>query len=280
MRYSNLIGTLPHPILCSSDVESSYADGTFRFDMQVDRDKRPHQLKVEYEIRHPSIQNLIENDSASVALAIRCQQTYFYEVLEIPKGTCEQSLTFQDRDVMGHVHFNLIVIATKAIPDFRPEGLIGGYEGLSFNIRQGDVLAISDEIDEYYALPPMKLGENIFLLELQPELDPEVFNLDLQEDKIKIGVGSELNDLLQRNMETRFGKAANIGTVYFPALIETLYQVREESHDGKMWYETLSAAANRVGVETLKNVDDWQPLELAQKLLRNSHVRLLEMEVR
>ncbi len=276
MRYSNLIGSLPHPVLFASDGENSYADNEFVFRMLVDRDKRPHQLQIEYDMDHLGIQALIDADNASVALAIHCQNTYYYKVIEIPKGSLTQSLTFPDCDVMGHVYFNLLVMATRDIPNFKPAGLREGFDGLSFNIRKGDVLAISNELDEYYALPPMRIDESIFLLELQPELDPESFIVDLQGDKIKVGVGSGLNDLVQRNMETKGGRVANIGTVYFPALIEALYQIREEVQESSAWFEALNAAANRVGVESLENSGEWNPLTLAQQLLKNSHAKLLK----
>lgn len=266
-------GQFPLPILRPMGSDSNYVNSDFIFSLEVNQKSTPHSLVIEFEIKHDNIEQLVNTNKATVSLAMHCDSTYLYDVIDLA-NTKHQILTIDEQSVFGNVYFTLIVKAKNAITKFRPLNLEDGFDGLEFNIIKGDILAISEEHQYYYSLPPLPLGADIFELEEQPELDALCFEIDLTGTKIKICVGTELNELVQKNMNTMSGRVNNISTIYFPALIEVLYQMKEENFGaGYVWYEAVATAMSSVGA----TVEDgnWEPLIVAQQILRYPYEHLL-----
>jgi len=132
------------------------------------------------------------------------------------------------------------------------------------------------EVVEFYGLPPMPVGDSIFELVLQENLESNEFTVDLSEAMIQVCVGTCINELIQKNMNTAIGRLKNISSIYFPVLVDVLYQIREDqSHQGKAWYEAIGSAMSSIGQEI--DSKSWEPLSVAQHLLKTPYVNLFEM---
>jgi len=273
LRFNNLKGQYPLPILRPAEYDNNYVYSDFSFSLEVNQENTPHSLTVDFEIKHDDIDRLVREKKATVSLAIHCEPTYLYDVIDL-SNTAHQTVIFDEQRVFGSVYFTLIVKALRVISDFRPKHLEPGFEGLSFNVKKGDILAISEEYQHYYSLPSLQLGADIFELEEEPELADMEFEVELTESKIKIGVGTKLNALVQKNMNTEAGRVNNISSIYFPALVEVLYLMQSEKYDtGYAWYEAVSTAMQSVGAPVEEN--NWEPLAVAQRLLRFPYESLL-----
>ena len=273
MRFNNQKGQFPLPILRPAESDSNYVNSDFIFSLEVNQETSPHSLVVDFDIIHDGIKKLVSENKATVSLAIHCDSTYFYDVIDLA-NTAQQIVTFDEQIVFGSVYFTLIIKAKKEIVDFRPRHLEAGFDGLAFNVSKGDMLAISNEYKHYYKLPPLQLGADIFELEEEPELGVLCFDVELTESKIKIGVGTKLNELVQKNMNTTAGRVNNISSIYFPALVEVLYRMQSEKFSvGYAWYEAIASAMNSVGITVEEN--NWEPLSVAQRLLRYPYEPLL-----
>lgn len=273
MRFNNLKGQYPLPILRPTEFDSNYIDSDFLFSLEVIQENTPHSLAVDFEIKHDDISRLVREKKATVSLTIHCDPTYLYDVIDLA-NTAHQSVNFDEQLVFGSVYFTLIIKATRAITGFSPKLLEPGFDGLAFNVRKGDILAISEEHQHYYSLPPLQLGADIFELEEEPEQAELGFEVELTDSKIKIGVGTKLNELVQKNMNTMPGRINNISSIYFPALVEVLYRIQsEEFNTGYAWYEAIATAMKSVGVPVGEK--NWEPLTVAQRLLRYPYESLL-----
>ena len=272
MRFNTQVGDFPLPILREPGSNGNYIDSEFTFGMEVNSNSSPHKVDLKFSIDHPEIGELIKKGFANPSLAIHCESTYFYEMIDLA-DKYEQSVNFDESSVFGTVYFTLIIKATKGISSFKPTRLEEGFEGLSFDVRKGDILAISDEYHHHYHLPPMPMGADIFELVEEPELDPLSFLVDLDDQKIIIGAGKQLNALVQKNMSTTLGKTNNICSIYLPALVEVLYRMQSEDFGGRMWFEAISSALNGIGVSSEEK--NWEPLTVAQKLLKYPYGELL-----
>jgi len=274
MRFNNIQTSLPGPILRSAEHNRTYTSGYFTASIELNSSVNPHTITVEYELHQNAIKKLLKKQAAALALVITCGDTYFYE--HIPLSILEeQTVTLNEAAFLGRVYCTLIIKAVKPIKNFKPSGLIAGFDGMRFNIRAGDVLAVSDEICEDYQLAPVTIGSKIFELNELPALEPHAFNIALGENKIAIGAGVEINELIQLNMDTQEGKQKNLSAIYFPALIEVLYQIKDKpkAHGGKVWYESIAKAMTSQGHDITSA--GWQPLEVAQDLLMSPYVELL-----
>ena len=275
MRFNTPRNEYPLPILRPDGHDSNYVKSDLIFDMDIESDTSPNKIVLEQEIKQPDVRELITSKKATVSLAVHCDETYFYDLIDLSDKK-KQAVNFTESNVFGNVYFTLIVKAIKDFSGFKPKNLEAGFDGLSFDVRKGDILAISDEFHHVYQLPPVYLGESIFELVEEPELDDLEFEVDPSEEKIKIGVGVELNKLLQKNMGTANGRINNICTIYLPVLIEVLYRVKNEQFEGRAWYESAKAALNGIGMD----IEDEQlePIQAAQKLLRHPYQSLLGRE--
>ena len=275
MRFNNIQTSLPGPILRSAEHNRIYTTGDFTASIEVNSSVNPHQINVKYKLNQDKIKKLLENKQVGLALAVNCPDTYFYEHIALSTKE-EQTITIDETVFMGTVYFTLIMKAIKLIPKFEPDGLRPGFSGMEFNIQVGEMLAVSDEVVAHYMLPPSPpIGKSIFDLNQLDELKPNEFNISLTENKIAIGAGVKINTLIQQNMTTEEGKCKNLSAIYFPALIEVLYQVKTEKsdHDGKVWYEAIGKAMTGLGYDI--TTDGWQPLEVAQELLKSPYAELL-----
>lgn len=272
MRFNHRIGLLPQPVLRPNDHESSYEGCNFSAEISIDATELPHKINIEHLIEQPDIVDLIKKGKAEVALAVHCDATYYYEMIDIALRK-KQEITFSENRVFGKVYFCIIVRAVKDISVFSPSKLRPAFSGLTFEIGKGDILAASAEFEENYGLPPMPVGDSIFELVLQENLEPKEFTVDISEAKIQICVGTYLNNLIQQNMNTTVGRLQNISSIYFPVLVDVMYQVQDDqSHKGKAWYEAIGSAMSSIGEDIESS--SWEPLSAVQKLLRTPYVDL------
>ena len=275
MRFNNEKGEYPLPILRPREYQSDYENSDFKFDLTVKTDQDPHSLSIEFYIGHEGIRKLVYEGKASLSLAIHCEATYLYQMIDLGADS-PQSITYDQQKFFGDVFFTLVVKAVTEFNDFSPSGLVKSLSGLGFSVCKGDFIAISQEIKFFFGLPPLKLGADIFILEESPDLEDYAFEVGTSNSKIEIYVGSKLNELIQSNMSTEPGRVRNISSVYFPALIEVLYQMKNgEDFSGMAWHEAIAEAMRRLGFD-LEN-KDWEPLYVAQKLLRFPYQKLQDV---
>ena len=272
MRFNHRIGLLPQPILRPLDHESSYEQSDLKVELSIDSSGHPHKIDIEYFIDQPDIVDLIKNGKAEAALAVHCDGTYYYELIDIALRK-SQTIIFNEDRVFGKVYFCIIVRAVRSIPAFAPSNLRTAFSGMSFKIKKGDILAASAEFEENYGLPPMPVGDSIFDLVLQENLEPKEFTVDISDATIQVCVGTHLNGLIQQNMNTALGRLQNISSIYFPALIDVMYQVQgDTTHKGRAWYEAIGSAMSSLGEDIESS--SWEPLSAAQMLLREPYVDL------
>jgi len=274
MRFNSQTGFFPQPILRPSGYDSSYDNCDFKFEFSIDGSSSPHKLDITFEIDQSDVLKLVKKGKANVALAIHCNNTYFYDLIDLAFSK-NQTVSLDEKTVFGSVYFTLVVKAVKPITGFKPGKLNSSFTGMSFDVEKGDILAISEEHQEVYGLPPLPVGDSIFELVLQAELESDEFSVGLNEPKIQIGVGDTLNQLIQQNMSTLEGRMKNISSIYFPALVDVLYLVQSsDEYQGKAWFEAIGAAMTAFGLE-ISSVE-WEPLATAQKLFRSPFMHLLK----
>ena len=275
MRFSRQTGAYPCPVLKEELDECAYSNGKFAFTLDIDTSKSPNTLEIKSELQQPEIESLIKNQDANLALGVHCDKTYYYDLVDLSNKP-SHSITLDEQQVFGNVYFFLVVKAKRAISNFSPSGLDSVFNGMSFNVRCGDLLAISNEVVFNYGLPPLPVGESIFELVLQQERHSSEFAVDLGREKIEIAVGDRLNELLQLNSVHSIGRKKNISSVYLSALVDVLYRITEEQqqHEGKPWFEAIRAAMESLGHDVMK--DNWEPLTVSQQLLRHPYIALFE----
>ena len=275
MRFNNIKTSLPGPILRSAEHNRSYTTGDFAASIEVNSSVKPHTVTVKYKLNQNDIKKLLTEQHAKLALVINCADTYFYEHIALSTKE-KQTVTLTERAFFGKVYFTVIIKAVNPIPVFKPDGLRMGFAGMEFNMRIGDLLAVSDEVFAEYKLPDAPpININIFVLNKLDSLKPNEFNISITDNKIAIGAGVEINTLIQQNMATEEGQCKNMSAIYFPVIMEVLYQVKTEgaTHDGKVWYEAIGRAMTALGYDI--TTDSWQPLEVAQDLLESPYAELL-----
>jgi hypothetical protein len=274
MRFNSRKGEFPRPVLRPEGFNGSYVDCEFEFGLKIDAGSSPTRFIINSNICQAAIVSLLESGEASLALAVNCENTYYYELFNIPFKE-EQYICLDEKHFIGRVYFNLVVKANRDIDDFSPGNLISAFSGMSFDVEKGDILAVSQEVDTLYKLPPLDVGETIFRLDVQPGLSDDEFQVGFRDGYIVIGVGPGLNELLQQNMATVAGREKNVAAVYFPALIQVLHDVQDESHEGDAWYEVIALAMSAIGFE-INDKESWKPLRVAQLILKSPYLKLLK----
>ncbi|GAA3975893.1 hypothetical protein [Allohahella marinimesophila] len=275
MRFSRQTAAYPCPVLKEDLRECAYLNGKFAFTLDIDTSRSPNTLEIKSELQQPEIESLIKDRAANLALGVHCDKTYYYDLVDLSNKP-RHSITLDEQLVFGKVYFFLVVKAKRAISNFSPSGLDAVFNGMRFDVRCGDLLAISNELVFNYGFPPLPVGESIFELVLQQDRDPSEFTVDLGKEKIEVAVGERLNRLLQLNSVHSMGRKKNISSVYLSALVDVLYRITEErqQHEGKPWFEAIRASMESLGYDVMK--DNWEPLTVSQQLLHHPYIALFE----
>jgi hypothetical protein len=273
MRFNLPRFEFPLPILRGSGTDSNYINSDLQFEIELDIASSPIRANIQLKIDQPEITQLVSNKKATISLAVHCEETYFYELYDLSNKP-KQSISLDESALIGSVYFTAIVKAVKDIAGFTPSNLEQGFSGLNFAVRIGDILAISEEIEHHFQLPPEQLGEDIFDLIEQPDMNDLEFEVNLNSPKIEVGVGTELNKLIQKNMATANGRVNNISAIYLPVLIEVLYQIKESDFSGKVWFEAIRRTATSMSLD----INEDEPLRVAQKLLQYPYEQLLNRD--
>lgn len=278
---SNLSKTFFHPVLRESTRD--FIDGSvFSVELKprLYQDKVNENLCIDYEVNltSPGIQAQLKNGSAKVFLDLYSKET-ITRILS-PLDEEEGSIEFQSGQLLGILEVQAAVIATESIKSYSPVGMNAEYGDLKFNVPPGSILAIGEKILLPLSFKRIKL-ESLIRVQLSKDLDPDVYELNLDSDFITILMGESFHALWDIMRSDSAVKPYLALSVYKDTFVEALSLIHKtEEAEEFNWAQALIARCESSGIklEDLSNFSSQN--QAALKLLRELGVhKLIASEV-
>jgi hypothetical protein len=278
---SNLSKTFFHPVLRESTRD--FVDGSaFSVELKarLNQNKNDENLCIDYKVdlASPGISAQLTDGSAQVFLDLYSKET-ITRILS-PLVDEEGTIEFKAGQLLGVLEVQAAVIATQCIKSYSPVGINKEYGDANFYIPPGSILAIGEKILLPLSFKRIKL-ESLIRVQLSTDLDPDVYELNLDSDFITILMGESFHalwDIMRSDIAVKPYLALSIYKDTFVEALSLIYKTEEAEEFS--WAQALIARCEKIGIKLEELTNFSAQNQAALKLLRELGVhKLLASEV-
>lgn len=211
-------------------------------------------LKFNCRLTNKEIRNLmLFEKSAEYVVHIECPTTSFRTAV-VGDVRGEFSYQIPYKDVNGKVEVVAFVLATKDIKNFSSADWNEDFEGLTFDIPKGSILAF-ENLDDFMIIKDdqdLMHASSIFSVFKRNTDESKPAVVELNSDKIKIGLCAKEYNLYNKYANVEATRTLVNTLVVLPALVYVFEELRqeesEESYKEKVWYISLAKAYRKKGI--------------------------------
>lgn len=268
----------PHPVLRPPSCGDDYPRSAFEVEIEVDRVEGGLAITVQAEfiLSDEYLSTLVEDCSASYVLLIRSSKTHYREIIKSSEPKIRKN--YSAGALSGKVELLAFLIASHDIPKFQSESWHKDFDGLSFDIRAGSVLA-EDFPKEYWidTVEESPFG-SIFEHRRRENYPDGTWELELESDRVGIVMSIKDSELYEMAREIANNQAQSqylLNGLYLPALLSVLLEAdrNAEIYQEYRWFASLNDRLEKVECKHLasSNIDR---LVDAQKILNNPFTKM------
>lgn len=260
----------PHPVLSSET--DDYLNSEFTFDAKVEKKIKELKFSFVVSIKNDEINQMISEGYADILIHIECPLTCYRQIIKTSEYMfCKY---IDEKEINGKVTLCAFVVAKKDIEKYHNSDFNKDYDGISFFVEKGSILAIGGqytldiikEVDELTKIP------SIFSICQYASDEGESMNIQMDGEKIVIGLSANTfqNYKISTSMPPTMHPIFH-SIIIVPCLIyvfETLRREGIEEYEDLRWYKAIKKTLSKYEVNLNKELLSEIPsYELAQKLL-------------
>ncbi len=272
MKYKNV--SLPYPVLgIHDDVYPLLEEGCIQMNTPV-KTAYEYQFSITLTQRNKDITDLVQLGKAEYACEVTCKDTFLRRCWH--SSTPQFEIKLGRKEVSGHIDFQCFIAAKKEIPNYSNRDFNEDYHGFTFDLEEGDLLAVFPlawwntdiKFDKLYAA-----GSFMQIVEAADDIEKTWFNLE--EPRIMIEMPHDLFIQYQR-IGNSFPEVIHSSLVH-NALVYALSNLGEYQDKGKLWADSLMARiADDPQLQQFDLSDMSQVYQVADILLQDPYKRLLD----
>lgn len=271
----------PYPVIRVS--EEDYRSTVFAGKLVVNLQPDSYIVRPAFEINNEGISTLIEEGKLTYAVEIQSPATWYRKLFPVKENA---PIRIEPATVHERVELTPCIIATTQIPGFTNDDFEEEYQGMSFDINAGDVMAIG-EIRTFDALyqddiikngtSPVKIARSETAKEISCDFSGSLIEITLPADQHE--------KYLECGYKPEKYKALN-AVLSIPALVEAIgiiandvnYPDRPSTFESNAWYKTIVVNLKRAA----ENKEDKyrqllnNPFASAELLLGNNYAATLQ----
>lgn len=272
--------SFPHPILSvyNDDVKGKIAlNPAPAITSNVDA----YSVVVNCEHENSDLLALINSGQAEYFCEATCSNTLYREIKT--SSSNEIKLEIPKKHVKGKVNFTCALVAKSPITNYQNSKSHADYNGYSFDIETGDVLAFFGEFTFNADIDYEKLKAVSSFMEVVENKDEKAVytNIDLNKSKIEVQLPSEDYKLFANESISKEPKFAPVfhSSIVMNALLIALYNF--DSHLETLWAKVIDyRLKHEKQFENISISEKENIPEIAQRLLGNPFRRLIsELQV-
>ena len=273
MNFNNI--SFPHPVLGVANEVSSEIKMIDTEDVSINPNNHNYEVKVKYTFDDEVLKQMVEDGKAEFICEATCSNTLYREIIrsEKPKIAFE----IPRKQVKGRVEFVCLLVAKENIESYSNANFHSDYNGFSFEIEQGEVLAYFGDFYFNADIKYEKLKAVSSFMEIVPNEELTYTHVDLKKNKIEIQLPMETYKLYQSDFISQEVKFAPVfhSSIVLNALLTALYNFEE--HKDYLWAKVIDYRLKNEKQFKDMNFDEKENVpEIAQMLLGNPFKRLLE----
>lgn len=266
-----LRGSFPHPVLGNGDdVVGTAFEIT---EVRTEANAEVAIVQVETILTDADLRRHLDAGTARVMFRVRCGPTMRLETLNpqellVAGQTTRWRIDLSQDDFYGPTEFEVLVLATTEMDDFRYEAQHEDYGDAVFHVAAGDVIAVAGifqfDIEKWY--DPLNPPLSSFVRIVKSVTEDPHLGIDLGGEVIQVQVPPSAFEHLA-SLKGAF-EPTLLGLLVGPAVLHGLQRLEDEPEDesAEGWARSLRALVERHGVE------DRTPFEQAQKILNSPFV--------
>lgn len=271
----------PYPVIRAS--EEDYRSTVFKGELVVNLQPDGYLVRPAFEINNVGIASLIEEGKLTYAVEIQSPSTWYRKLFPV-KGN--KPIPLEPATVHERVELTPCIIATTSIPGFTNDDFEVEYQGMTFDINAGDVIAIGEirTFDALYQDDIIKNGTSPVKI-ARSETAKEI-RCDFSGGLIEITLPADQHDrYLECGYKPEKYKTLN-AVLSIPALVEAIgiiandvdYPDQPSGFESRAWYKTIVVNLKRAA----ENKEDKyrqllrQPFSSAELLLGNNYAATLQ----
>ena len=270
MRINNI--SLPYPVLGNSDdILPLLPDDCISVQPSLDNDTYTFHITLKQE--NADITKLIQSGDAQYTCEVTCPRTY----LRFCKtsATPEFDVILNRREVFARIEFACYVTVCQDIVGYSNSGQNEDYDGASFNMEAGDVLAAFPVASYNADLKYEKLyAAGSFMVVLDGDETPHTW-FDANDDYIKVYLPHPMFEQFRALCKNRNFNELFHASIVFNALFKVLSEYSEKKYGNFQWAEAV-----KYRIDTEEDLHEFdikdtsKAYELAQALLKDPYQRL------
>ena len=246
----------PHPVLRPSFCGDDYPHAAFEVEIAVERveGSTTAAVNAEFSLGEPDLLRLVKDDHARYVLLIKAPQTHYRNSLQSAEHTITHQ--FQPGELSGRVEFAGLLICTRQLTGFASKGWHSDFQGLTFDIAPGSVLA-EDTPKEYWidTADEAPIG-SIFGHNTRDNIEDGRWEYELAEERVWIVMSvndSARYELAKDQANNRPEAQYLINGLYLPVLVAVLNEVdaNAEEYQEYRWFSSLNQRLEAVGCKPL-----------------------------
>jgi hypothetical protein len=277
MKFNDV--SFPHPVLGVGDAIKSKIG--FNPEPEIISGGNVYSVTVNCEHDNDDLADLLSNEQAEFFCEATCSNTLYRKNFR----SNNNQITFEipKKYVKGKVSFICLLVAKSPITNYTNSKSDADYNGYSFEIEIGDVLAFFGKFDFDADIKYEKLKAVSSFMEVVENKDPDAFytNVDLGKSKIEVQLPSEDYKTFASDSISKESKFVPIfhSSIVLNALMMALYNF--ESHKDLLWAKVIDYRLKKEKQFESMSINEEENIpEIAQRLLGNPFRRLIsELQV-
>lgn len=270
MNFNNL--SFPHPVLGIGDAIEGICDFLKAPSITVSPDS--YKIEIECNLVNQDLEALVEESKAEFLCEATCTNTIFRNSYKSSSTKIEFEIP--KKSVRGKVEFTCFLVLKQELSEYFNQDANNDYDGFTFDLEQGDILAVVGEFSFNADIKYEKLKAVSSFMEVVENPKLEYTNIDLKKAKIEIQLPTSDYDIYKSSAIAQEPNYAAIfhSSMVLNALLIALYHLDE--YDDYLWAKALKYRLESEDQFKKFTVDEKEDIpEIAQRLLGNPFGRLL-----
>lgn len=259
----------PYPVL--SDMTSDYINSSFSMNLQATQGMREICFLISLQLLNKEIERLIADGSAEYVIHIECPYTSYRTVIKTDE--CEIQKNIPEHKLNGKVTVCAFVIAKNTISQYYNSSFNEDYEGMSFLLNRGNIIAIGGQINIEITKEVEELTKipSIFTICRCAEDVDDSMKIDITGEKIAITLCNRSFENYKILTEVPSMLPVLHSMLIVPTLIYTFETLKKEGiseFEDLRWFKSVERTLRKNDMVLNEGLLDKIPsYELAQKSL-------------
>lgn len=268
----------PYPVL--SGTTDDYVDSSYSMELQVTKGIRELCFNISLNLENKQIQQMIYEGLAEYVIHIECSYTSYRTVIKSDETSIKKSIP--EHKLNGTVAVCAFIVAKTDMPVYYNNCFNEDYEGMSFHIHRGNIIAVGGQVN-------IKVTKEIEELSKIPSIFTICRNAEDIDDSMKIDITGEkivivLCNKSFGNYKILTGMPQMLPVLHsmliVPTLIYTFEKLKSEGtseFEDLRWYKSIERTLRKQGLTLdAELLESTSSFELAQKSLDLPVDRALE----